>query len=128
VNREWTEIGRRFWREAGVEERIEVRLGLALDSLDALLAEGAAGSFDLVFIDADKKGYETYYERAVALVRPGGLILLDNMLWGGSVADPGNRDHQTEVLRALTDKLRGDGRIDLSLLPIADGLALARKR
>jgi predicted O-methyltransferase YrrM len=128
VNREWTEIGRRFWREAGVEERIEVRLGLALDSLDALLAEGAAGSFDLVFIDADKKGYETYYERALALVRPGGLILLDNMLWGGSVADPGNRDHQTEVLRALTDKLRGDGRIDLSLLPIADGLALARKR
>jgi O-methyltransferase len=128
VNPEWVEIGRRFWREAGVEARIEARLGLALDSLDALVAEGAAGSFDLAFIDADKKSYDLYYERALTLVRAGGLILLDNMLWGGAVADPANTDHQTAALRALTDKLREDERIDLSLLPIADGLALARKR
>jgi O-methyltransferase len=128
VNREWVEIGRRFWREAGVEERIEARLGLAIESLDALLAEGAAESFDLVFIDADKKSYELYYERALALTRPGGLILLDNMLWGGTVADPANDDHQTRVLRALTDRLREDQRVEVSLLPIADGLALARKR
>jgi predicted O-methyltransferase YrrM len=128
VNREWVEIGRRFWREAGVEARIEVRLGLAIESLDALLAEGAAESFDLVFIDADKKSYELYYERALELTRPGGLILLDNMLWGGSVADPANDDHQTRVLRALTDRLREDQRVEVSLLPIADGLALARKR
>jgi predicted O-methyltransferase YrrM len=128
VNREWVEIGRRFWREAGVEERIEARLGLAIESLDALLAEGAAESFDLVFIDADKKSYELYYERALALTRPGGLILLDNMLWGGTVADPANDDHQTRVLRALTDRLREDQRVEVSLLPIADGLALAHKR
>jgi predicted O-methyltransferase YrrM len=128
VNREWTEIGRRAWRQAGVEGRIEVRLGLALESLEALLAEGMAGRFDLAFIDADKKSYDAYYEHALRLVRPGGLILLDNMLWGGAVADPGVNDRQTEVLRALTDKLHRDERVAFSLLPIADGLALARRR
>ncbi len=128
VNRAWTEIGRQAWRRAGVEARIEVRLGLALDSLDALLEEGRAGSFDLAFIDADKKSYDTYYERALALVRPGGLILLDNVLWGGSVAEPERDDRQVLALRALNDKLHRDERISLSLLPIADGLTLARKR
>ncbi|MGH6916046.1 MAG: O-methyltransferase, partial [Geminicoccales bacterium] len=93
VNAEWVEIGRAAWREAGVEEKIEPRLGPALESLERLLREDAAESFDLVFVDADKKSYDAYYERALALVRPGGLILLDNMLWGGTVADPAARDH-----------------------------------
>lgn len=128
VNRDWTEIGREAWREAGVEDRIEVRLGLALDSLDQLLQEGAAESFDVAFIDADKQNYDAYYERALVLVRPGGLIMLDNMLWRGTVADPENTDRQTRALQQLTRKLHADQRVGLSLLPIADGLALARKR
>ncbi len=128
ANHDWTEIGRRAWRRAGVEARIELRLGLALDSLDALLREGHAEHFDLAFIDADKKRYDAYYERAFALVRPGGLILLDNVLWGGSVADPEREERQVLALRALNDKLHRDERISLSLLPIADGLTLARKR
>jgi predicted O-methyltransferase YrrM len=128
VNRDWSEIGRQAWREAGVEGRIEVRIGLALESLDAMLADGAADSFDLIFVDADKKSYPDYYERALRLVRPGGLILLDNVLWGGAVADPDDREHQTTTLRALNAKLHRDERISLSLVPIADGLTLARKR
>ena len=128
VNEDWTAVGRRFWEVAGVAGRIELRLGLALDSLDALLAEGRAGSFDLAFIDADKRSYPAYFDRAFALVRPGGLILLDNVLWGGAVADPDDHDHQTETLRALNARLRADPRVGLSLLPIADGLTLARKR
>jgi predicted O-methyltransferase YrrM len=128
VNAEPIELGRRAWRAAGVEERIEVRLGLALDSLDALLNEGAADMFDLVFIDADKKSYDAYYERALRLVRPGGLILLDNVLWGGAVADPADHERQTEALRALNAKLHRDERISLSLLPLGDGLTVARRR
>lgn len=128
VNRDWTEIGRSAWREAGVEDRIEVKIGEALASLDRLLAEDAAAGFDLAFIDADKKNYDAYYERALALVRPGGLILLDNVLWGGTVADASNLDRQTETLRDLNAKLHQDERISLSLLAIADGLTLARKR
>lgn len=128
ANRDWPEIGRAFWREAGVEDRIELRPGEALASLDALLAEGAAASFDLIFIDADKKSYDAYYERALALARPGGLILLDNMLWKGAVADPADQDRQTQALRALTDRLHRDERVSAVLLPIGDGLTLARKR
>ncbi|HET6519413.1 MAG TPA: class I SAM-dependent methyltransferase [Geminicoccaceae bacterium] len=128
VNEHWTAIGRRYWEEAGVAGRIELRLGLALDTLDALLAEGRADGFDLAFIDADKRNYPAYFDRAFALVRPGGLILLDNVLWGGAVADPDDRDHQTETLRALNARLHADPRVSLSLLPIADGLTLARKR
>lgn len=128
ANAEPIEIGRRAWRAAGVEDKIEVRLGLAADNLDRLLREGAAGSFDLAFIDADKKSYNAYYERALALVRPGGLILLDNMLWGGAVADPANHERQTVGLRTLNTKLHRDDRITLSLLPLGDGLTLARKR
>jgi O-methyltransferase len=128
VNRDWSEIGRQAWREAGVEGRIEVRIGLALESLDQLLAGGAGESFDLAFIDADKKSYPDYYERALKLVRPGGLILLDNVLWGGTVADPDDREHQTTTLRTLNAALHRDERISLALLPIADGLTLARKR
>jgi predicted O-methyltransferase YrrM len=121
------EIGRRAWLAAGVAERIEVRLGLAADSLERLLAEGAGESFDLVFIDADKKSYDVYYERALALVRPGGLIMLDNMFWGGAVADPGDQSRQARSLRALSAKLHRDERIALALLPLGDGLALARR-
>ena len=128
VNPDWVDIGRATWREAGVAERIEARLGLALESLDRLLGEFGAASFDLAFIDADKKSYDAYYERALALVRPGGLILIDNMLWDGSVADPRDQDRQAQALRALAAKLHADERISLSLLPLADGLALARKR
>ena len=126
--RDWVEIGRRAWREAGVEDRIEVRFGLAQASLDQLIAAGGAGSFDLVFIDADKKSYDAYYERSLVLVRPGGLIMIDNVLWGGAVADPVNRDRQTEALRALNAKLQADSRVSLALVPIGDGLMLARKR
>ena len=128
VNPQWAELGRRAWREAGVEDRIETRFGVALESLDRLLADGAAGTFDLVLIDADKKSYDAYYERSLTLVRPGGLILLDNVLWGGLVADPANRDHQTESLRALNAKLHADPRISLALVPIGDGLTIALKR
>jgi predicted O-methyltransferase YrrM len=128
VNPEWVEIGRRAWREAGVEDKIEVRFGLALDSLDQLIGAGRAASFDLVFIDADKKSYDAYYERSLTLVRAGGLIMIDNVLWGGAVADPANADRQTQALRALNAKLGADPRISLALVPIGDGLMLARKR
>ena len=128
ANAEPIDIGRRAWDAAGVAERIEVRLGLALESLDALLEEGTADTFDLAFIDADKKSYDAYYERALRLVRPGGLILLDNVLWGGAVADPADHERQTVALRQLNEKLHRDQRISLSLLPLGDGLTLALKR
>ena len=128
LNADWAELGRKQWRAAGVAERIELRLGLALDSLDALLAEGAAGSFDLAYVDADKKLYDTYYERALALVRPGGIVALDNVLWHGEVANPDNTDHQTRALRALNAKIHADNRVSPVLLPIGDGLTLARRR
>ena len=128
ANPEPVEIGRRAWAAAGVQGRIEVRIGLALDSLDALLAEGLAEKFDLAFIDADKKSYDAYYERTLTLVRAGGLILLDNVLWGGAVADPADRDRQTQALRKLNAKLHRDERISLALLPIGDGMTVARKR
>jgi predicted O-methyltransferase YrrM len=128
VNPDWVSLGQRAWREAGVAAKIEVRFGLALASLDQLIAEGAAGSFDLIFIDADKKSYDAYYERSLTLARPGGLLLIDNVLWGGRVADPANSDRQTEILRTLNAKLRDDERISLALVPIGDGLTLARKR
>ena len=128
VNDDWPAIGREHWRAAGVAERIELRLGLALDSLEALLAEGAAGSFDLAYVDADKKLYDAYYERALALVRPGGIVALDNVLWRGLVADPANQDRQAATLRALNAKIHADARVTPVLLPLGDGLTLARKR
>jgi predicted O-methyltransferase YrrM len=128
ANPEPIEIGRRAWRAAGVADRIEVRLGLAADSLHRLLEDGFAESFDLAFIDADKKSYDTYYERTLQLVRPGGLVLLDNMLWGGAVANPDDHARQTIGLRRLNAKLKKDQRISLSLLPLGDGLTVARKR
>jgi caffeoyl-CoA O-methyltransferase len=128
VSEEWTAVGRRYWEEAGVAHKIDLRLAPAVETLDALLAEGRGGTFDFAFIDADKEGYDAYYERALELTRSGGLILLDNTLWRGKVADPTISDADTEALRALNTKLASDERVTLSLLPVGDGLTLARKR
>jgi predicted O-methyltransferase YrrM len=128
VSEEWTAIARRFWREAGVEHKIELKLQPATRTLEQLLAAGESGRYDFAFIDADKPSYDTYYELLLQLLRPGGLIALDNTLWSGHVADPNNRDPNTVALRALNDKLHQDERVDLSLLPVGDGLTLARKR
>ncbi len=128
LNPDWVELGRRAWRDAGVEAKIEVRIGLAQASLEQLIEAGDAGTFDLAFIDADKKSYAVYYEQSLILVRPGGLIMIDNVLWGGAVADPANRDRQTQALRALNAKLQADPRVSMALVPIGDGLMLARKR
>jgi caffeoyl-CoA O-methyltransferase len=128
VSEEWTAIARRFWREAGVDHKIELKLQPATRTLEQLLAAGEAGRYDFAFIDADKPAYDTYYELLLQLLRPGGLIALDNTLWSGHVADPNDRDPNTIALRTLNDKLHRDARIDLSLLPVGDGLTLARKR
>ena len=128
VNPATTAVARRYWAAAGVADKIELRLGPALATLDALLGDGQEGAFDFVFIDADKENYDGYYERALRLLRPGGLIVIDNVLWGGWVADLRRRDPDTAALRALNQKLHADERIDLSLLPLADGITLARKR
>ncbi|SLN12054.1 O-methyltransferase [Oceanibacterium hippocampi] len=128
LSAEYTDIARRYWAEAGVADRIDLRLGPALDSLAALERDGAADSFDIAFIDADKSNYDGYYEAALRLVRPGGTILIDNVLWGGAVADPAADDEDTRAIRALNEKLHRDPRIDCSILPISDGLTLARRR
>lgn len=128
IDAEAPAVGRRYWDEAGVAGRIELRIAPAAASLDALLAEGAGARFDLAFIDADKENYDLYYERCLDLVRPGGVILLDNVLWGGAVIDPAKTDAATEAIRALNVKLHADARVDLSMLPLGDGLTLARKR
>jgi caffeoyl-CoA O-methyltransferase len=127
LNEEYAAIGRRFWEEAGVLDKIDLRLGPALETLESLLADGEAGTFDLGFIDADKENYGAYYERLLELTRPGGLILIDNVLWGGLVLDPTRDDVDTNAIRALNEKLLTDERVDLTLLPIGDGLTLTRK-
>lgn len=129
VSDEYTRIGRPFWQAAGVAGKIELVIAPALQTLDARLAAGEAGSHDFAFIDADKHSYDGYYERCLQLIHPGGLIAIDNVLWGGSVAHPAEAgDLDTAALQALNTKLHHDERIDLSLLPIGDGLTLARKR
>jgi predicted O-methyltransferase YrrM len=128
VSAEWTAVGRPHWQAAGVADKIELHLAPALTTLDGLLADGAAGSFDMAFIDADKSNYDAYYERALQLVRAGGLIGVDNTLWGGAVADTTRQDADTVAIRALNDKIHSDTRVDCVLLPIGDGLTLARKR
>jgi len=128
VNEEWTGIARRYWREAGVEHKVELRLAPAVQTLGALLHGGGAGSYDFAFIDADKANYLDYYERVLSLLRPGGLVAIDNTLWSGRVADPAEHDADTDALRAFNLALHQDERVDLSLLPLADGLTLARKR
>jgi predicted O-methyltransferase YrrM len=126
VSAEWTAIGQRYWKEAGVADKIELRLAPALDTLAAL--RRAKAKFDFAFIDADKDNYDGYYEHCLALVRPGGLIALDNVLWSGRVLDGRDRSADTKALRALNAKLKADDRIDLAMLAIGDGLTLARVR
>ncbi|MBD2774135.1 class I SAM-dependent methyltransferase [Iningainema tapete] len=128
VSEEYTAIARRYWQQAGVAQKIDLRLARALQSLDRLLADGEADSFDFAFIDADKENYDAYYERCLQLVRPGGLIAIDNVLRGGSVADPQVQNQSTQAIRALNEKLHHDQRVTISLVPIADGLTLALKR
>ncbi len=130
VSEEWTAIARRYWAEAGVADKIDLRLAPALDTLDALIAAGEVGTFDFAFIDADKETYADYYERTLELLRPGGLVCIDNVLWGGKVVEPAisDDDFSTLAIRAFNEKLANDTRISLSLLSIADGLTLARKR
>ena len=122
-----TEIAQRYWREAGVEQIIELRLGPALETLDNLVDEGGAESYDMAFIDADKTEYSGYYEILMTLLRPRGLLIADNMLWSGRVAEPNLQDHDTDALRSFATKLRDDERVSTSLLPVADGLLLAMK-
>jgi len=128
INDEWTRIGRRYWDEAGVSQRIDLRLGPALVTLDALLRDAGANAYDFAFIDADKSNYDAYYEACLKLVRAGGLIALDNMLWGGKVAQPDAHDEDTDALRALNAKIRDDKRVDACLLTVGDGVMLVRRR
>lgn len=128
INAEWTAKASQYWREAGVANKIDLRMAPALETLDALLTDGEAGSFDFAFIDADKGNYIAYYERLLQLLRPGGLIVVDNVLWGGAVADPRNQEPDTLAIRAFNDHLQADTRIVLSLVPIGDGLTLALKQ
>jgi hypothetical protein len=127
ISEQYTAIAQEFWQRAGVSEKIDLRIAPALETLDQLIAEGARESFDLAFIDADKRNYENYYERALSLIRPTGLILIDNVLQSGKVADPTVQDKQTQAIRDFNKKLHQDSRISLSLIGIADGLTLALK-
>jgi predicted O-methyltransferase YrrM len=128
VSEEWTSLARRYWAEAGVADRIDLHLGPAAETLDRLIAEGEESTYDFAFVDADKSGYDGYYERLLHLVRPGGLIAFDNMLWHGAVLDEDPEDEDTRALQALNAKLADDQRISLCLLPVADGVTLARRR
>jgi len=128
VSEEWTSIGRRYWRKAGVVDRIELILKPGAEAIHDLLAGGEAGRIDLMFIDADKPSYDIYYEGGLKLLRQGGAILIDNVLWGGDVADPAKQDADTAAIRALNAKIAADSRVDLSMVPICDGLTIARKR
>jgi len=123
----WTRVARRYWAEAGVAGKIDLRLAPALQTLDGLIGAGGAGSFDFAFIDADKTSYQAYYERALTLIRVGGLIAIDNTLWEGRVADPTARDADTQAIRDFNRHLRDDGRVQQCLVPIGDGLSLALK-
>ncbi|HEY9877883.1 MAG TPA: class I SAM-dependent methyltransferase [Leptolyngbyaceae cyanobacterium] len=128
VSEEYTALARQFWQKAGVSHKIDLRIGPAVETLDQMIANGEAGTFDFAFIDADKSSYGTYYEQALQLVRPGGLIAIDNVLWSGRVADPNTQDNRTNTIRNFNDKLHQDERVTISLVPIADGLTLALKK
>lgn len=127
VSAEWTGIGKRYWKEAGLDHKIDLRIAPATETLEALIADGQSGSFDFAFIDADKGNYDRYYEAALTLLRPGGLIGVDNVLWGGSVINPAKQDEDTLAIRALNAKIAKDERITPAMIPIGDGLTLARK-
>ncbi len=128
VSEEWTSMAQRYWDEAGVAAKIDLHIAPAAETLDRLLADGEEGTYDFGFVDADKSGYDGYYERLLRLIRPGGLIALDNMLWGGDVLDEDADDEDTKALQALNLKLADDERITVCLLPVADGVTLARRR
>ena len=128
VSEEWTSIGKRAWQAAGVAERVDLRIAPALDTLAALAAGTAEARFDLAFIDADKPNYVNYYEALLPLMRPNGAILVDNVLWDGNVVKEDARDDNTRAIRAFNDRIAADDRVDVVMLPIADGLTLARKR
>ena len=127
ISEEYTARARRTWKEAGVEDRIELRLGPAVETLDGLIADGQAGSFDFAFIDADKGNYSNYYERSLTLLRRGGVVAADNVLWDGLVADPSDHDPETEAIREFNRKLHGDPRVLVGLSPLGDGLTVACK-
>ncbi len=128
LNEDWTAIARKYWKRGGVEHKIKLRLGPAIQTLDRLLEKGERGKFDFAFIDADKAGLDGYYERCLKLVRRGGLIAIDNVLWSGRVYRPAAQDRDTKAIRALNTKLRNDRRVEVSMLPVADGLTLAMKK
>jgi predicted O-methyltransferase YrrM len=128
VSDEWTSVARRYWAQAGVADRVDLRLAPALETLDALLAGGGAGTFDFAFIDADKTDYPEYHERIVQLLRSGGLAVYDNVFWGGDVIDQSKTDPSTVGVRRLNERLATDERVTISMIPVADGLTLALKR
>jgi predicted O-methyltransferase YrrM len=128
VSEEWTAMARGYWAKANVADRIDLRLAPALQTLDALIAAGEAGRYDFAFIDADKPNYAGYYERCLVLVRKGGLIAIDNTLWSGDVADPSKNEPNTLAIRAFNDLVHADTRVEMSLLPVGDGLTLAMKK
>ena len=128
VSEVWTGVGKKYWEQAGVSDRVDLRIGPAVDTLKAIRDAGEEGTFDFGFIDADKTSYQSYYEHMLSLLRTGGLLLIDNVLWGGSVADPDKTDEDTEAIRALNAFLHQDDRVSLSMLPVGDGLTLALKR
>ncbi len=128
VSEEFTAIARRYWAEAGVADKVDLRIGPAVDTLDALLAGGEAGTFDLAFIDADKGNYPNYWDRCIRLVRSGGVLCVDNVLWSGAVADPADQSADTNAIRALNERVHGDDRVTAVTLPIADGMTIARVR
>ena len=127
INEEYTAIARRYWAKAGVANKIDLHIAPAIETLEGLLAQGEADTFDFAFIDADKSNYDNYYELALKLIRPGGLIAIDNVLWGGDVADPEIKNTRTIKIRALNQKIHQDKRVTMSLVPIGDGLTLALK-
>jgi predicted O-methyltransferase YrrM len=128
VNEEWTAMARKYWAKANVADRIDLHIAPALQTLDKLVAAGEAGRFDFAFIDADKPNYLAYFERCLVLVRKGGLIAVDNTLWSGDVADPSKNEPNTAAIRAFNDALHADPRVEISLLPVGDGLTLAMKK
>jgi caffeoyl-CoA O-methyltransferase len=127
VSEEWTSIARRYWKEAGVEHKIALHLAPAVETLDRLIAQGDGGQYDFAFIDADKSNYWNYYERALRLLRPGGLLAIDNTLWSGRPADPEDRDATTVAIRDFNARLYNDPRVHISMLPVGDGVTLVWK-
>ncbi len=128
ISEEWTDIAKRYWQKTGTDSKIDLRIAPALETLNSLLEDGQAETYDMVFIDADKPGYDDYYEASLKLIRKGGLLMIDNTLWSGSVADDSINDEDTLALRLLNKKIHQDNRVEMSLLPISDGLTLVVKK